>query len=221
MPAKSASVEADGRFHDLPGAMQVDGDALTLVFCDHDKLGRKARAFDVKLQPVAARITDGRAAHAARALRPAAGDLVLAVDGELTAEVEIVAVAGAAQLQIVPDGALAWRWSQCSGSMAAPFSGFSVPAPLQLPGNSAKGPSAAEAGRGGMAIAASRAHAGMAIRASAWKIRVRKGRFPFKVRVELPKWGHRPVNMGWFRFQSRMPVGRLQSLAAILRPVVS
>jgi len=100
VPARSASVEAYGRFHDLPGAMRVDDDALMLIFRDHDKLGRKARAFDVKLQPVAAHITDGGAAHAARALRPAAVDLVLAVDGELTAEVEIVAVAGAAQLKI-------------------------------------------------------------------------------------------------------------------------
>jgi len=99
VPARSASVEAYGRFHDLPGAMRVDDDALMLIFRDHDKLGRKARAFDVKLQPVAAHITDGRAAHAARALGPAAVDLVLAVDGELAAEVEIVAVAGAAQLK--------------------------------------------------------------------------------------------------------------------------
>ena len=80
--------------------MRVDDDALMLIFRDHDKLGRKARAFDVKLQPVAAHITDGRAAHAARALRPAAVDLVLAVDGELAAEVEIVAVAGTANIEL-------------------------------------------------------------------------------------------------------------------------
>jgi len=79
---------------------------------------------------------------------------------------------------------------------AAPFSGFSVPAPLQLPGNSAKGPSAADAGRGGMPIAATRAQAGIAIRASAWKIRVRKVRFPFKVGVDLPKSGP-PASNGW------------------------
>jgi len=94
------STEADGRLHDLPGAMRVDGDALSLVSRDHDNLCRKARAFDVELQPVAAPIADGRAAHAARAFSPAAGDLVLAVDRELAAEVEIVAVAGAAQLKI-------------------------------------------------------------------------------------------------------------------------
>src|SRR5262245_1886891 len=96
----SASAEAYGRLHDLPGAMRVDGDALPLVSGDHDNLGRKARAFDVELQPVAAPIADGRAAHAAGALRPTAGDLVLAVDRKLAAEVEIVAVAGAAQLKI-------------------------------------------------------------------------------------------------------------------------
>src|SRR6185312_6473365 len=73
----------------------------------------------------------------------------------------------------------------------------------------------AEAGRGGMAIAATRAQAGMAVRASTRKIRVRKGRFPFKVGVELPKWGPPALRqMGFFRFQSRMPVCRLQSLAA-------
>ncbi len=80
--------------------MRIDDDALPLVFRNHDKLGREARAFDVERQPVAARIADGRAAHAARALGPAAIDLVLAVDRELTAEVEIVAVAGTAQLKI-------------------------------------------------------------------------------------------------------------------------
>jgi hypothetical protein len=53
-----------------------------------------------------------------------------------------------------------------------------------LPGNSAKGPSAPEAGRGEMAIIAIRAHAEMAVRANARKVRVRKGRFPFKVGVE-------------------------------------
>jgi len=100
VPARSASVEADGRLHDLPGAMRVDVDALTLVFRDHDKLGRKARTFDVELQSVTAPIADGRAAHAARALGPAAGHLVLAIDRKLAAEVEIVAVAGAAQLKI-------------------------------------------------------------------------------------------------------------------------
>lgn len=99
MPARSASVEAYGRFHDLPGAMRVDVDALTLVFRDHDKLSRKARTFDVELQSVTAPIADGRAAHAARALGPAAGHLVLAIDRKLAAEVEIVAVAGAAQLK--------------------------------------------------------------------------------------------------------------------------
>jgi hypothetical protein len=76
----------------------------------------------------------------------------------------------------------------------APFSGFSVPPPLQLPGNSAKGPSAAEIGIGDKAIAATMAQARMAVRASTRKIRVRKGRFPFKVGVDLPKWGHRPSN---------------------------
>jgi len=79
--------------------MRVDGDALPLVSCDHDNLGRKARAFDVELQPVATPIADGRATHAARALSPTAGHLVLAVDRKLAAEVEIVAVAGAPQLK--------------------------------------------------------------------------------------------------------------------------
>ena len=97
---RSASVETDGRFHDLTGAMRVYDDALMLVFCDHDELGREARAFDVKLQPVATPIAVGCAAHAARALGPAAGDLVLAINRELAAEVEIVAVAGTAQLKI-------------------------------------------------------------------------------------------------------------------------
>ena len=85
MPARSASVEADGRLHDLPGTMRVDGDALPLVSRDHDNLGRKARAFDVELQPIAAPIADGRAADAARALAPTADNLVLAVDRKLAA----------------------------------------------------------------------------------------------------------------------------------------
>src|SRR5262249_42834196 len=97
---RSASTEADGRFHNLPSAMRVDDDALPLVFRYHNHLGRKARAFDVKLQPVAAPIADGRATHAACALGPAAGDLALAVDRKLAEKVEIVAVAGAAQLKI-------------------------------------------------------------------------------------------------------------------------
>ena len=80
--------------------MRVDDDTLMSVPRDHDKLGRKARAFDVKLQPVAAPIANGRTAHTARALRPAPVDLVLAVDRELANEVEIVAVAGTAQLKI-------------------------------------------------------------------------------------------------------------------------
>ena len=80
--------------------MRVDNDALMFVSRDHDKLGRKARAFDVELQPVAAPIANGRTAHAARALRPAPVDLVLAVDRELADEVELVAVAGTAQLKI-------------------------------------------------------------------------------------------------------------------------
>jgi hypothetical protein len=80
--------------------MRVDDDALMFVSRDHDKLGRKARAFDVELQPVTAPIANGRTAHAARALRPAPVDLVLAVDREFADEVEIVAVAGAAQLKV-------------------------------------------------------------------------------------------------------------------------
>jgi len=79
--------------------MRVDDDALMLVFRDHDELGRKAGTFDVKLQPLATPVAIGRAAHAARALGPAAGDLILAVNRKLAAEVEIVAVAGAAQLK--------------------------------------------------------------------------------------------------------------------------
>src|SRR5262245_29824240 len=96
----SASAEADGRLHDLSGTVRVDGDALPLVSRDHDNLGRKARAFDVELQPVAAPVADGRAAHPTRAFAPTADHLVLAVDRKLAAEVEIVAVAGAAQLKI-------------------------------------------------------------------------------------------------------------------------
>jgi len=80
--------------------MRVDDDALMLVFRDHDELGRKAGTFDVKLQPLATPVAIGRAAYAARALGPAAGDLILAVNRKLAAEVEIVAVAGAAQLKI-------------------------------------------------------------------------------------------------------------------------
>src|SRR5262245_26207854 len=97
---RSGSIQADGRLHNLPGAMRVDDDVLPLVSRDHHHLSRKACAFDVKLQPVAAPIANGRAAHAARALGPAAGDLVLAVDRKLAEEVEIVAVAGAAQLKM-------------------------------------------------------------------------------------------------------------------------
>jgi len=45
-----------------------------------------------------------------------------------------------------------------------------------------------------MVIAATTAQAGMAVRASTRKIRVRKGRFPLKVGVDLPKWGDPPLN---------------------------
>src|SRR5262249_1249258 len=80
--------------------MRVDGDALPLVSRDHDNLGRKSRTFDMELQPIAAPVADGRAAHAARALGPTTGHLILAVDSKFAGEVEIVTVAGAAQLKM-------------------------------------------------------------------------------------------------------------------------
>src|SRR5689334_18053688 len=54
----------------------------------------------MKLQAVTLRIADRRSAGTARALRPAAGDLVLGVGGELAGQVEVVAVAGATKREI-------------------------------------------------------------------------------------------------------------------------
>ena len=194
-----------------------------LFFVIMTSSAEKARAFNVEAQPVAPHIADGRAACTARAFGPAAIDLVLAVDREFAAEIEIVAVAGAAQLKIdFVRGASScgsWHYSgyvRLRHSRASAFQRRSVARPeIRQRGRPRQKPAV-----GGMAIAATKAQAGMAIRASACKIRVRKGRFPFKVGVELPDWGPPALKqMGWFRFRSRMPVCRLQNQAAILRRI--
>ena len=54
----------------------------------------------MKLKAVALGIADCGAPSAATALRPAAADLILLVDAELTDEIEIVTVAGTAKRKI-------------------------------------------------------------------------------------------------------------------------
>jgi len=73
---------------------------LLAVTRHHDDFGGKAGAFDVKLQPITLGVSVCGAAGAAGALGPAAANLVLVVSRELTDEIEIVAVAGASQLQL-------------------------------------------------------------------------------------------------------------------------
>ena len=92
---RSTPVQGDRGFDDPTGTVRVDVDALLAIAGHHDDIGRKSGAFDVKLESVALRVSDCGAAGAAAAFGPAAADLVLVVGGELTDEIEIVAVAGA------------------------------------------------------------------------------------------------------------------------------
>ena len=62
--------------------------------------GGEGRTLDVYLDEFAAREADSGASNAATALGPAAGDLVAFVGVELADEIELIAVAGAVELNI-------------------------------------------------------------------------------------------------------------------------
>lgn len=97
---RSTPVQRNGGLHDLPGTVGVDIHALPSVARHHDEIGREAGAFDVELETVATRIADRCAARAAGAFGPATTDLILFVSRELADQIEIVAVACAAKLQL-------------------------------------------------------------------------------------------------------------------------
>jgi len=96
----STPVQRNRSFDDLPGTMRVDIHALSPVARHHDEIGGESATFDVKLEAIALRIADRRAAGAAAALGPAAADLILVIGRELADEIEIIAVTCAPKLEL-------------------------------------------------------------------------------------------------------------------------
>lgn len=125
----SSPVQSDRGSDDLTGAVRVNVDALLAVTRHHDEFGGKASTFDVKLQTVALGVSDSGAAGAAAALGPTTADLVLVVGRKLADKVEVVAVAGATQLQL--DVALATTRTVgrvAANSLGGPLLGTQLPA---------------------------------------------------------------------------------------------
>ena len=97
---QSSAAKRDRAFHDLPGTAGIDADGLPAVAGHHIQCCGEGRTLDVDLQPVAAGEADGGSADVAGPLGPPAANPVAGVRREITRQIEIVAVAGAAQTQI-------------------------------------------------------------------------------------------------------------------------
>jgi len=115
--------------------VRVNVDALLAVTRHHDDFGGEASAFNVKLQTVALGVSVCGTPGASAALGPTTADLILVVGGKLTDEIEVVAVAGATQLQLD----LAFAASGTVGRVAAnsfggPLFGTQLPATGPAPG---------------------------------------------------------------------------------------
>ena len=104
------------------------------------QIGGEARTFDVNVQALAASATDGDAAGIAAAFGPLSGDLILRIGRELAGEIEIIAVAGAAQLQI--EFTLAAAALAVGGDATDTFRGVAAG-----PDGSVSGPTPAEIGK--------------------------------------------------------------------------
>lgn len=120
--------------------MRVDVHALPPATSHHDDFGGEACTFNVKLEPIALCIADGRAAGAAAAFGPAPTDLVLVIGRELADKIEIVAVTRTAKLEI--DFAL--RATRAVSGVAADALG----GPVFRPQRSCPGPVAGKIGEG-------------------------------------------------------------------------
>src|SRR4051812_43155774 len=94
-----SAAQRNRRIHHLSPAMRVETDVLLFAASHQCETGAERRALDVDVHAFALHVADRAAAHVAAVLAPAPGDFA-PVGSELADQIEFVAVAVAAQLQV-------------------------------------------------------------------------------------------------------------------------